>query len=217
MNKNIKHIIFDLDGTLLDSMPVWKNTGQTYLERHHLPVPSNLRSILKTQTLPESAAYFREHLGAKQSVEEICNEVISYVSDQYAHYIPLKSHARDFLEQERKKGTKMCILTASEASYIHLALDRLKITPYFEFIATCTEIGANKDDPRVFRAMMEKLGGTQEDTAVFEDACYAVKGAKAAGLQVVAVYDAMTEKDIPEIQAAADQYIHSYTELLEKE
>lgn len=210
----IKYIIFDLDGTLIDSMPVWKNTGQTYLERHHLPVPDNLRSILKTQTIPESAAYFREHLGATQSVEEICSEIISYVADQYAFHIPLKPFVREFLEQEKEKGTKMCVLTASEASYIHLALDRLQISDYFEFIATCTEIGANKDNPMVFEKIMERLGGTKENTAVFEDACYAVKGAKAAGLKVVAVYDAMTEQDIPEIKTLADRYILNYSELL---
>lgn len=210
----MKHIIFDLDGTLIDSMPIWKSTGSTYLERHHLPVPSNLQSILKKQTLPQTAAYFQEELGATQSVEEICREVIDFVSDAYAHHIPLKPFVREFLEAEHKKGTKMCILTASEAEYIHPALERLGILPYFSFITTCTESGANKDNPLVFHRMMERLGGTKEDTTVFEDALYAIKGAKAAGLAVTAVYDESVEGDLAEIKETADRFIESYAELL---
>lgn len=209
-----KHIIFDLDGTLLDSMPVWRRTGKTYLERHGLPVPSNLRSILKKQTLPETAAYFRKELGATQSVEEICGEVIDFVSDAYANHIPLKPFVREFLEAEQKKGTKMCVLTASEASYIHPALERLGLLPFFEFIATCTETGANKDDPTVFHRIMERLGGKKTDTMVFEDALYAIQGAKKAGLEVVAIYDESAKQDLPVIKETADRFIESYKELL---
>ena len=209
-----KHIIFDLDGTLLDSMPIWRRTGSTYLERHGLPIPSNLRSILKKQTLPQTAEYFRKELGAKQSVEEICGEVIAFVSDAYANHVPLKPFVREFLEKEQKKGTKMCVLTASEASYIHPALERLGILPFFEFIATCTETGANKDNPQSFHRIMERLGGEQANTTVFEDALYAIKGAKKAGLQVVAVYDQSAEPDLPAIKEAADCFIESYKELL---
>ena len=127
-----KHIIFDLDGTLIDSMPVWRNTGKRYLESHNIPIPPNLLSVMKKQTLPQTAEFFRQELGATQSVREICDEVISYVADQYANSIPLKPFVKEFLEQEKSKGTKMCILTASEADYIHLALNRLELLPYFE-------------------------------------------------------------------------------------
>lgn len=209
-----KNIIFDLDGTLIDSMPVWRNTGKRYLENHNIPIPSNLLSILKKQTLPQTAEFFRKELGATQSVEEICKEVISYVSDQYAHHIPLKPYAKDFLQTQKSKGVKMCILTASEASYIHLALERLGILPYFEFVATCTEVGATKDSPAVFCRMMERLGGTKENTVVFEDAYYAIKGAKDGGFRVYAIADHTSATETAQIKAIADKYIQSYQELL---
>lgn len=209
-----KYIIFDLDGTLIDSMPVWRGTGKNYLEKHNLPVPEDLISILKKQTLPETAAYFRENLGATQSVQEICDEVISYVSYEYAHRIPLKPYVREYLEMEHKRGTKMCILTASEAGYIHLALERLNVLPYFDFVATCTEIGGNKNDPEIFERIMKRLGGTLEDTIIFEDAYYAIQGAKSGGFTVYAIADRSAENEKEAIQKTADRYIESYQELL---
>ena len=209
-----RHIIFDLDGTLIDSMPVWRNTGKRYLENHQIPIPDNLLSVMKKQTLPQTAEFFRRELGATQSVEEICREVISYVADQYAHSIPLKPFVREYLEAEKQKGTKMCILTASEASYIHLALERLNILPYFDFVATCTEVGATKDKPEVFYQIMHRLGGTLENTIVFEDAYYAIKGAKDGGFTVYAIADATSVSETALIRETADQYITSYQTLL---
>ncbi len=209
-----KYIIFDLDGTLIDSMPVWRNTGRRYLETHCIPVPENLMSVLKKQTLPQTAEFFRTELGATQSVEEICDEVISYVAEQYANHIPLKENVKAYLESEQKKGTKMCILTASEASYIHLALERLEILSYFDFVTTCTDMGMGKENPEVFRLTMEKLGGNLENTIVFEDAYYAMKSAKALGLQVYAIADESAQRETEKIQAIADRYIYNYKELL---
>ena len=197
-----KHIIFDLDGTLIDSMPVWRNTGKRYLESHNIPIPPNLLSVMKKQTLPQTAEFFRQELGATQTVREICDEVISYVADQYANSIPLKPFVKEFLEQEKSKGTKMCILTASE------------LLPYFEFVATCTEVGASKDSPKVFQMMMERLGGTLEDTIVFEDAYYAIKSAKDGGFTVYAIADPTSDSEKQAISSTADRYIQNYEELL---
>ena len=207
-------VLFDLDGTLIDSMPVWRNTGKRYLESHNIPIPPNLLSVMKKQTLPQTAEFFRQELGATQTVREICDEVISYVADQYANSIPLKPFVKEFLEQEKSKGTKMCILTASEADYIHLALNRLELLPYFEFVATCTEVGASKDSPKVFQMMMERLGGTLEDTIVFEDAYYAIKSAKDGGFTVYAIADPTSDSEKQAISSTADRYIQSYEELL---
>lgn len=211
----MKHIIFDLDGTLIDSMPVWKDTGKNYLINHGFPVPDDLHSIVKTQTLYQTAEHFHKVLGVPHSAEEIVAEIISFVEEQYRSSIPLKPYAREFLEQEKRKGTKMCILTASEASYIYLALDRLDISKYFDCILTCTELGHFKSDPAVFHIAAEKLGGTSADTIVFEDALYAVEGAKKGGFAVCAVSDPVTEADSTKIKAASDKYITSYKELLD--
>jgi len=210
----MKSIIFDLDGTLIDSMPVWKNTGRNFLINNGFAVPENLHSVVKTQTIGQTAEYFRTDLGVTHSVEEIIKEVVTFVEEAYRNTIPLKPFVREFLDKELEKGTKMCILTASESSYIQPALERLDLLKYFEFILTCTETGHYKTEPDVYRIAMEKLGGTIENTIIFEDALYAIQGAKKGGFTVYAIADPITEADNQMIRSTADKYINSYKELL---
>ena len=210
----MKHIIFDLDGTLLDSMYVWKNIGSEYLIKKGFCPPDNLRSIVKTLTLPQTAAYFRQELGIPYSVEEIVDTIIKMVADQYRYHIQPKPYVLDFLKKQKSAGCRMCVVTASETSYIKSAMERLHMLDYFDFVMTCTEAGYSKDTPKVFHLAMERLGGKLEDTAVFEDALYAVQTAKAGGFYVVAVQDDITEQDTPKIKQLCDRYIYSYKELL---
>ncbi|MDD4844427.1 MAG: HAD family phosphatase [Anaerotignum sp.] len=210
----MKSIIFDLDGTLIDSMPIWKNTGRNFLLNHGFAVPENLHSMVKSQTIGQTAEYFRKDLGVTHSPEEIINEIIQYVEDAYKNTIPLKPYAKEFLDKQLENGTKMCVLTASEASYIHPALERLDLLKYFQFILTCSETGYYKTEPEVFHIAMKKLGGNLENTIVFEDALYAVEGAKKGGFTVYAVADPVTEADSHTIRSVADKYIKSYKELL---
>lgn len=212
----MKYIIFDLDGTLIDSMPIWKSTGRKYLEENGFPVPDNLHEIIKSQTLYQTAAYFREVLGVPHTEQEIVDAVIAHVVDAYCHTIPLKPHAREYLEKQQALGVKMCILTASEANYIQPALKRLDIENYFDCILTCTELGEYKEDGKAYLAAMKKIGGNLAETVVFEDAYYAVKGAKAAGFTVYAMIDdaVRSHEDLHKIRTAADKCFADYRELL---
>lgn len=210
----MKYIIFDLDGTLIDSMPVWRGTGSGFLKNHNIPVPANLMEVVKTQTIWQTAEWFRSELGVPMEAEDIVAEIVEFVVDAYRHTIPLKDGAKEYLEKMAQEGAKMCLLTASEADYILPALDRLDIHKYFSHVLTCTELGKFKDDGAAYLAAMEKMGGTLADTVVFEDAYYAVKGAKSAGFQVYAVLDEVVrEDDIDKIKATADRCFHSYHEL----
>lgn len=211
----MKYIIFDLDGTLIDSMPVWRGTGSGFLQNHNFPVPANLMEVVKTQTIWQTAEWFRNELGVPMEAKEIVDEIVESVVKAYRHTIPLKEGAKEYLETMAANGTKMCILTASEADYILPALERLDIRKYFTHVLTCTELGVFKDDGAAYLEAMHRMGGTLEDTVVFEDAYYAVKGAKSAGFRVYAVLDEVVrEDDIDKIKGAADICIHSYHELL---
>ena len=212
----MKYIIFDLDGTLIDSMPVWRGTGSGFLKNHNFPVPANLMEVVKTQTIWQTAEWFRTELGVPMEAQDIVDEIVESVVEAYRHTIPLKDGAKEYLEKMAQDGVKMCILTASEADYILPALDRLDIRKYFSCVLTCTELGKFKDDGAAYLAAMELLGGTLEDTVVFEDAHYAVKGAKSVGLRVYAILDeAVRKDDIEKIKAAADVCFHSYKEIME--
>ena len=211
----MKYIIFDLDGTLIDSMPVWRGTGSGFLMNHNFPVPENLMEVVKTQTIWQTAEWFRTELGVPMEAEDIVNEIVESVVEAYRHTIPLKDGAMEYLEKMKNEGVEMCILTASEADYILPALDRLDIRKYFSHVLTCTELGEYKNDGKAYLKTMELMGGTLEETVVFEDAYYAVKGAKSVGFPVYAVLDEVVrEDDIDKIKETADHYFHSYKELL---
>ena len=211
----MKYIIFDLDGTLIDSMPVWRGTGSGFLNNHNFPVPENLMEVVKTQTIWQTAEWFRTELGVPMEPEDIVNEIVESVVEAYRHTIPLKDGAMEYLEKMKQEGVEMCILTASEADYILPALDRLDIRKYFSHVLTCTELGEYKNDGKAYLKTMELMGGTLEETVVFEDAYYAVKGAKSVGFPVYAVLDEVVrEDDIDKIKETADHYFHSYKELL---
>lgn len=210
----MKYIIFDLDGTLIDSMPVWKNVGKDYLLQYGFEITQEIDDRIKRQTLPETATCFKELFNIPQTVDEIVAEIIAMVAEQYANVVPLKPFVKEYLEKEKQNGTKMCILTASEPNYILAAMERLSILHYFDFIATCTEIGLSKKDPQVFIETMQRLGGTIQNTIIFEDALYAIRSAKKGGFYVVAVAEKTRPADFKEIQQLADNYIYSYKELL---
>lgn len=211
----MKYIIFDLDGTLIDSMPVWRGTGSGFLQSHNFPVPANLMEVVKTQTIWQTAEWFRSELGVPMEAKDIVDEIVASVVEAYRHTIPLKDGAKEYLEKMKAEGVTMCILTASETDYILPALDRLDIRKFFTQILTCTELGVFKDDGTAYLEAMKQMGGTLEDTVVFEDAYYAVKGAKAAGFPVYAVLDeAVRKDDIDKIKATADVSFHNYEELL---
>ena len=210
----MKHLIFDLDGTLLDSMPVWKGVGTAFLTNHGAATPENLHDVVKTLTVYQTAEYFRDHLDIKLTIEEIANEIISIIVDNYRFHIPLKPFAKEYLEKEYALGSKMCILTASENDYVIPALERLDILKYFEFIMTCSEVGYFKTESKVFELAMERLGGTKESTIVFEDALHAIKGAKSGNFTVYAIKDPVTERDSESLQRLAERYIENYQELL---
>lgn len=212
----IQNIIFDLDGTLLDSMPAWMGTGKEYLEKYGYPVPDDLQKRVQTMTLYQTVDYFRKELGVAESSEHIVSEIISYVAEKYRSSIPTKGHVLEFLQAQKKKGIRMSILTASESDYARPAIERLGISPYMDRFVTCTELGCFKGDGTPYLEVMRQMDGTVENTLVIEDALYAIRGAKKAGFLVYAIADAITEPKEAPVRAEADLYFYDFQELLDQ-
>ena len=185
----IKGTIFDLDGTLVDSMWIWDNIGEAYLRSLEIEPRENLAETFKTFTLEQAAEYYREHYGVTLSVNEIVDGVNKMVAEIYRTKVTLKSGVREFLETLKSQGVKMCVATVTDRPIVEDVLVNLGIRDFFSEIFTCAEVGYNKETPHIYRAALKALGTKKDETVVFEDALHALMTAKNDGFPVAAVYD----------------------------
>ena len=198
--------IFDVDGTLLDSMSIWDTIGADYLRSIGYAPRENLSEVLKNSSLLQAAEYYRHAYGVTQSIEEIMDGVNALLENFYRYDAPLKPGAAELLERLRRKKVRLCIATATDRYLVEAALDRCGVLSYFDGIFTCNEVGHGKDEPVIFEAALYFLGTEKIKTVVFDDALYAIRTAKKAGFPVAAVYDSHEEAQA-EIRALADLYL----------
>ncbi|MBO4950667.1 MAG: HAD family phosphatase [Clostridia bacterium] len=207
----LKGAIFDFDGTLFDTMFIWNTAGETYLRSIGIEPREDLRKVLKTMSLLQSATYIREKYAVELTLKEIMDGINRTVEDFYFYTVQPKECVITLLEQMKVKGIKMCIATATDRYQVEAALKRCGMESFFSEIFTCSDVGHGKDEPIIFQKAMDYLGTTRENTVVFEDAYHAAKTAKADGFVTVAVYDSHEEKQ-KELQALSDFYFENYTE-----
>ena len=208
--------IFDMDGTLVDSMLYWHNLGQEFLESKG--VTGDLNEVLersKPMTMVESGALFIKEFGLAGTPESVAAEINAVMEGHYRNDVQLKAGAKEYLEQLRQKGIKLCVASATAEDLVSLCLTRLGVRDYFEFLLSCESVGTGKNRPDVYFAAAERLGAAVENTVVYEDAWYAVRTAKNAGFRVVAIFDYNSRARWDEIRAMADTPIESWAELLD--
>lgn len=208
------HAIFDLDGTLLDSMPVWETLGERYLQAHGKKALPGMRADTALLSMRQTADYFIERYGIPGTQQSVMDEINAMAADDYLHRVPAKPYVPEYLAHLKANGVNLCLATATDRPLVEGALKRLDLLSFFDRIFTCTEFGVGKDRPDIFYAAMEFLGGVQENSMVFEDALHAIETAGAAGFRITAVYDETMEKKWPQICALTERQIHSYRELL---
>ena len=205
--------IFDLDGTLIDSMGYWENLGTTYLvSRGKTPKPDAARKF-KELTLEESIAYMKKTYELPESADQIFQDIIGTIDKPYRSLIPLKPGVAAMLDALDAAGVRMCIATASNKKQVVPALERLGVIHYFCGIYTCPEVGASKSRPDVFEWALQELGTPRSLTVVFEDSLHAIKTAKQAGFPVIAVSEQSAARDAAAIANIADAVIHSFEDM----
>ncbi len=210
----IKGAIFDLDGTLFDSMFVWDTIGEIYLRSIGYEPKENLNETFKTMSLYNAACYYKSEYGVTLSVDKIMDGVNRMVEKYYINEVQLKTGVYDFIKHLHNIGVKMCIATATDKYLVEAALERCGIKECFSEIFTCTSVGHSKDEPDIYREALRHLATPKEDTFVFEDAIYAIRTAKKDGFRVVAIYD-KSEENQAEIKSLCDYYITDYTDMQE--
>ena len=210
----IRGAIFDVDGTLLDSMFIWDTIGETYLRSIGYQPKENLNETFKNMSLHQAARYYQTEYGVTRSIDEIMDGVNAMLERYYRFEVPLKPGVAELLERLRQDGVRLCIATATDRHLVEAALDRCGVLSCFGEIFTCNEVGHGKDEPDIFEAALRFLGTRREETLVFDDALYAVRTAKEAGFPVAAVYDSH-ERSQAEVRARSDLYLEDLTQLVE--
>ncbi|SMC28360.1 haloacid dehalogenase superfamily, subfamily IA, variant 3 with third motif having DD or ED [Clostridium acidisoli DSM 12555] len=215
MLKNISAAIFDMDGTLIDSMWVWDTIDIKYLKKRGFSVPDKLRDDIIHLSFEETALYFKNRFNLSDSIEEIVNEWNDLAYIEYASNVNLKPYAKEYLSKLKAKGIKLAIATSNCTMLLETVLKRHGIYDLFDVITTTDEVNRGKDFPDVYLLSAKKLSVSPSECVVFEDILPAVMGAKAAGMKVVGVHDSYSEYQKKDIMNNADIYINGYREISE--
>ena len=207
-------LIFDLDGTLIDSNGVWVEVDKTFLERRGAPYTREYYEGVAHTILSNCAIFTKEYLHLEESCEEIIAEWMELAADKYGTQVPLKPHVKEYLDKCRDAGHRMAVFTACVPEHCRAAMARHGLESYFERVIYAQELGVDKKSPAIFRKVAESLGVRPRECVLFDDSLSACKAAKAAGMTVVGVHDGWFSDTSVDMREVCDQYIKEFGELL---
>ena len=212
MKRDFAYAIFDMDGTLLDSMKYWRNLGRDYLLANGITPPSDLNKRMEAKTLEQAAEYFTSDLGLKKTIPQVLQELDEQMARHYREDVVCKPNAAEYLESLKKRGVKMCVASATPGRLAMPALTRLGLADCFLFFLDTLEAGLSKKNPYIYDLSAARLGGTRENTAVFEDAAYALETAFRAGYYTIGIQDAYAQLPPEQMKLICDEYWTGYPE-----
>lgn len=206
----MKAYIFDLDGTLLDSMKLWERIDIDFLTARGIEIPPDYLDALCSLSFPEAAAYTIERFCLPDSAEALLAEWNSRAAYAYGNTIPMKLYAKQYLKSLKKLGAKLAIATSLPKALFAPALTQHGIEHYFDAICSTDEAGHGKTRPDVFLLAANRLGVPPEDCVLFEDILQAVQSGKTAGMTVYGVFDQASRDDWEEIAQTADGVLYDF-------
>ncbi len=208
-------IIFDLDGTLIDSMWMWKEIDREYLEKYGIDLPEDLQKTIEGMSFMEMANYFKERFSIADSIDTIQNEWIQMSLYKYENEVTLKKYTREFLEQLKQNKYQIGIATSSNIRIVNCVIDALQIREFFHTIVTTCDVDRGKPAPDVYLRAAENLGVAPNECIVFEDVPAGILAGKSAGMNVCAIEDMYSMNQKNEKMSLAHYYINDYSVLLE--
>ena len=215
--ENVEAVIFDVDGTVVDSMWMWKRIDKEYLAKFDIPLPDTLQADIEGWSFYETAVYFKEHFGIDDPVERIMADWNEMAWEKYEREVPLKSGVRDFMRLCKDRGIKMGIATSNSRELME-TIERVHgLTEYISCIRTGSEVQKGKPAPDIYLAVADTLEADPAKCLVFEDLVAGIMAGKSAGMKVCAVQDAYSLDSDREKRRLADYYIEEFGQILERE
>ena len=208
---NIEAVIFDLDGTLVDSMWMWKNIDIEYLKRFNIDLPPNLQSDIEGMSFTETAHYFKRRFEIEDSIDKIKSDWNKMSEDMYRNDIKLKNGAKSLLEFLKENNIKIGLATSNSKELTNICLEAVGIKEYFDCIVTGCDVTKGKPDSEIYLKNANILNVLPEKCLVFEDIPVGITAAKNAGMQVCAVYDDYSKEYDEEKKNIADYYVENLT------
>lgn len=214
MLDNIQAIIFDLDGTLVDSMWLWHDIDVEFLEKRGLTLPATYQRDIEGMSFTETAVYTKDLFHLKESVEELKAIWNQMAIEKYTHEVPYKPGAREFLHYCRQQDILLGIATSNSAELVEAVASALGLKDYIQEVVTSCEVPHGKPAPDVYLEAARRLAAAPRQCLVFEDVPMGIRAGKNAGMQVCAVEDAFSAKQESEKRRLADYYISDYEQIL---
>lgn len=211
--KKFKGAIFDLDGTVLNSMGLWKKVDELFFTSRNMPIPEGYIQAISPLGTVGAAHYTKETYGIKESIEEIIEEWQTTAKREYAENVTLKPHAKDYILSLKEQGLSLAVATASDPEMFGDCLKKYGIDTAFDFFITVNEAGKGKGFPDIYLKAAERMGIKPSECMVFEDILTAITSAKSAGFYCVAMYDESSEKDKEKIKEISDRLIFDFEEM----
>lgn len=217
MLEHIKAVIFDLDGTMADSMWVWTEVDREYIEAYGLTVPEHFHEQMEGMSYTETAQYFLDTFPElNQTLEELKQEWLERVYEKYMNEVMLKDGLYEFLEELRRREIRMGIATSNARELVEGLLKARGIESFFGVVRTSCEVKAGKPAPDVYLSAAEELGVRPEECLVFEDVPNGILAGKNAGMTVCAVEDEFSKPQTAKKRELADYYIKNYDDIKNK-
>lgn len=214
MWKDKKAVIFDLDGTLVDSMWMWYDIDVEYLARFGITIPEGLQAAIEGMSFSETAVYFKERFQIPDSLEKMKNDWNQMAWDKYTHEVPLKEGAAEFIKACREKEILLGIATSNSRELVENIITVHGLKEDFACIMTGCDVERGKPAPDIYLAVAEALSVKPEECLVFEDIIPGIQAGKAAGMKVCAIEDEYSLYQMEEKAALADYCIKDYREVL---